>query len=162
MSDIELYLQSSPIARDGELLARDDVGKVFDELDFQLATQSYLWALPLVSWAQWAERARERIRHRAFGSRGVPDVSGSAGSHHRERDDAVHSHLLRTEPDRTDGDRGLPPGPTAGGCADFWQREFATMGEMGPDRGEGGQYLVVRARPAVTPRETDSGCCSRR
>ena len=27
----------------------------------------------------------------------------------------------------------LPAGPTAGGVSDFWQREFAVVGEMGPD-----------------------------
>jgi len=37
----------------------------------------------------------------------------------------------------------LPPGPTAGGLSDFWQREFAIMGEMGPERGAGGRHVVV-------------------
>lgn len=37
----------------------------------------------------------------------------------------------------------LPAGPTAGGISDFWQREIAIMGEMGPDQGRGGKYLVV-------------------
>ena len=26
---------------------------IFDELDYQLACQAYLWALPIVSYAQW-------------------------------------------------------------------------------------------------------------
>src|ERR1700750_750956 len=38
---------------EGELPARQDLGTVFDELDYQLACQVYLWALPLVSYAQW-------------------------------------------------------------------------------------------------------------
>jgi hypothetical protein len=37
----------------------------------------------------------------------------------------------------------LPPGPTAGGLSDFWQREIGVMGEMGPDQGKGGRHLVV-------------------
>ena len=37
----------------------------------------------------------------------------------------------------------LPPGPTAGGVSDFWQREFGVLGEMGPDRGRGGKHLIV-------------------
>ncbi len=44
---------------DGELPLRADLGLVFDELDFQLATQAYLWALPLVSYAQWQAQHRE-------------------------------------------------------------------------------------------------------
>ena len=38
---------------DGELPVRGDLGRVFDELDYQMACQAYLWALPLVSYAQW-------------------------------------------------------------------------------------------------------------
>jgi hypothetical protein len=44
---------------DGELPRRDDLPKVFDELDHQLACQDYLWALPLVSYAQWQLQHRE-------------------------------------------------------------------------------------------------------
>jgi len=29
------------------------VEKLYDELDFQRASQAYLWALPIVSMAQW-------------------------------------------------------------------------------------------------------------
>lgn len=37
----------------------------------------------------------------------------------------------------------LPAGPTAGGISDFWQREIATLGEMGPEKGAGGKHLVL-------------------
>ncbi len=37
----------------------------------------------------------------------------------------------------------VPPGPTAGGTSDFWQRSIADMGQSGPDRGAGGRYLFV-------------------
>ena len=37
----------------------------------------------------------------------------------------------------------VPPGPTAGGLSDFWQREFGILGEMGPDQGRGGRHLIV-------------------
>ncbi|URK89290.1 DUF1254 domain-containing protein (plasmid) [Rhizobium sp. RCAM05350] len=36
-----------------------------------------------------------------------------------------------------------PKGATAGGVGDFWQRPLTDMGETGPDKGEGGKYLVV-------------------
>ena len=44
---------------DGELPRREDVGLVFDELDYQMACQVYLWALPLVSYAQWQAQHRD-------------------------------------------------------------------------------------------------------
>lgn len=37
----------------------------------------------------------------------------------------------------------MPAGKTAGGLGDFWQREQATIGEMGPDKGKGGKYVLV-------------------
>jgi hypothetical protein len=40
------------VRRIGELPSRGDIGLIFDELDYQMATQAYLWALPLVSCAQ--------------------------------------------------------------------------------------------------------------
>ena len=47
------------VVMDGELPRRDQVGLVFDELDYQMACQAYLWALPLVSYAQWQSQHRE-------------------------------------------------------------------------------------------------------
>jgi hypothetical protein len=37
----------------------------------------------------------------------------------------------------------MPAGRTAGGLGDFWQREQAVIGEMGPDKGKGGKYVLV-------------------
>ena len=48
---------------DGELPRREDLGLVFDELDHQMACQVYLWALPLVSYAQWKTQ-----HHEVFGA----------------------------------------------------------------------------------------------
>jgi hypothetical protein len=31
----------------------ETVEKLFDEMDFQRATQAYLWSLPVVAFAQW-------------------------------------------------------------------------------------------------------------
>jgi hypothetical protein len=127
---------------DRELPRRRDLGRVFDELDYQMACQVYLWALPLVAYEQW------RTQHY--------DVFGATGS------DIVHyvSYADRlglitanaTTPYILNffdlGETGplvieLPPGPTAGGVSDFWQREIGVMGEMGPDKGQGGKHVIV-------------------
>lgn len=49
------------IKMDGELPARAAIAGLFAELDFQQATQSYLWALPLVSYAQWQAEFRDKL-----------------------------------------------------------------------------------------------------
>jgi len=132
----------STVSMDGELPRREDLHLVFDELDHQMACQAYLWALPLVSYAQW------RTQHY--------DVFGATSSDlvhydtYRDRlglitANATTPYILNFFDLNETGPLvvELPPGPTAGGLSDFWQREFAVMGEMGPDAGRGGRHLVV-------------------
>jgi hypothetical protein len=139
---------------DGELPRREDLGLVFDELDHQLACQVYLWALPLVSYAQWKDQ-----HYNVFGATSSDLVHYVT---YRDRLGLITANattpyilnffdLSETGPLVIE----LPPGPTAGGLSDFWQREFAVMGEMGPDAGNGGRHLVVP--PGTEPPAVDDG-----
>jgi hypothetical protein len=130
------------IRMDRELPRRADLPKVFDELDHQLACQAYLWALPLVSYAQWQLQHRE-----VFGATNYDVVSYVT---YEDRLGLITANA--TTPYILNfidlGETGplvveLPPGPTAGGVSDFWQREVGVMGEMGPDRGKGGRHLIL-------------------
>ena len=127
---------------DGELPARRDIGTVFDELDYQMACQVYLWALPLVSYAQWRTQHYE-----VFGATSSDLVHYVS---YRDRLGLITANattpytlnffdLHETGPLVIE----LPPGPTAGGVSDFWQRECGVLGEMGPDQGRGGEYVLV-------------------
>ncbi|MGF9755760.1 DUF1254 domain-containing protein [Microvirga sp. 0TCS3.31] len=142
MTSTELSGRLAQVSMDGELPRRKDLGLVFDELDYQMACQAYLWALPLVSYAQW------KTQHY--------DVFGATGSDlvhyvsYRDRlglitANATTPYILNFFDLSETGVLvvELPPGPTAGGMSDFWQREFAVMGEMGPDAGRGGRHVVV-------------------
>ena len=42
-----------PLGFEGGYPAPETIAKLYDELDFQRAVQAYLWAVPLVSFAQW-------------------------------------------------------------------------------------------------------------
>ena len=130
------------INMEGDLPARDDLPKLFDELDFQMGVQAYLWALPLVSFAEW-QNQHETV----FGATSTDIVVYSS---YRDKlglltANATTPYILnfidlsRTGPMVVE----LPPGPTAGGVCDFWQREIGIIGEMGPDQGNGGKHLVV-------------------
>jgi hypothetical protein len=46
-------LTATSVAMTGDLPAKDSIPKLYNEMDLQQATQAYLWALPLVSFAQW-------------------------------------------------------------------------------------------------------------
>jgi len=52
------------IAMSGELPAQQSIPVLFDEMDYQQATQSYLWALPLVTFAEW-----QWIHENVFGAK---------------------------------------------------------------------------------------------
>jgi hypothetical protein len=132
----------SQVSMDGELPRREDLGLVFDELDYQMACQVYLWALPLVSYAQWRNQHYE-----VFGATSSDLVHYVS---YRDRLGLITANattpytlnffdLAETGPLVIE----LPPGPTAGGISDFWQRECAVLGEMGPDAGRGGRHVVV-------------------
>ena len=137
---------------DGELPRRDDLPKIFDELDYQLACQAYLWALPLVSYAQW------QLVHRDVFGAGPTDLV-----HYVSYQDRLGLITANATTPYTLGFFDLaggplvielPPGPTAGGLSDFWQREFAVLGEMGPEKGAGGRHVIVA--PGQPAPETDA------
>jgi hypothetical protein len=137
---------------DGELPVRGDLGRVFDELDYQMACQAYLWALPLVSYAQWKQQHYE-----VFGATSSDLVLYVS---YRDRLGLITANattpytlnffdLSQTGPLVVE----LPAGPTAGGVSDFWQREIGVLGEMGPDQGQGGKHLIIP--PGVAAPEAD-------
>ncbi|MEU3480361.1 DUF1254 domain-containing protein [Streptomyces sp. NPDC033754] len=130
------------LVMEGDLPRRADLGLVFDELDHQMACQAYLWALPLVSYAQW-----QKV-HREVFEAGPYDLVHYVT--YRDRlglitANATTPYILGFFDLSVSGPLvvDLPAGPTAGGVSDFWQREIGAMGEMGPDRGQGGRYLIV-------------------
>src|SRR6478735_9247788 len=132
----------SQVSMDGELPRREDLGLVFDELDYQMACQVYLWALPLVSYAQWRNQHYE-----VFGatSSDLVHYVSYADRLGLITANATTPYILNFFDLSASGPRviELPAGPTAGGVSDLWQREVGAMGEMGPDRGQGGKYVIL-------------------
>jgi hypothetical protein len=142
MSERELPGRLGQVVMDGELPRRSDIDSIFDELDYQLATQCYLWALPLVSYAQWHLVHREvfeatnfdLVRYATYRDRLGLITANATTPYLLNFIDLNETGPLVIE---------LPAGPTAGGVSDFWQREIGVMGEMGPDQANGGTYLIV-------------------
>lgn len=119
-----------------------DSQKLYDELDFQRACQTYLWALPFVSFAEW-QHQHESV----FGAKDgelviyntYKDKLGILTANATTPYIMAFANLGRTGPLVID----FPAGPMAGGVADFWQRSVSDMGETGPDKGRGAKYLLV-------------------
>ena len=121
----------------------DDASKrLFDEMDYQRAAQSYIWSLPLVSTATWRD-----TQNQAFGVTKPTDFVVLETV--REKSGILTPNLttpyifnfsnLKNGAIQID----YPAGQTAGGILDFWQRPIVDLGLTGPDQGKGATYIVV-------------------
>ena len=131
-----------PLAFEGGYPTDATVTALYDEMDFQRATQAYLWAMPIVSLAKWQEQ-HEKVFGQEDGdlvlTLSVREKMGILTPNDTTPYLLGFVNLERTGPLVID----YPKGPTAGGILDMWQRPITDMGLSGPDKGEGGKYLVV-------------------
>ncbi len=130
------------ISIDGELPSKSSVDDLFDQSDYQQAVQCYLWSLPIVAFAEW-----QHMHEEVFGA-----TSNDLVFYNSYEDklgiltaNATTPYIINFIDLSKNGPTviEMPAGHTAGGLGDFWQREQAVIGEMGPDKGKGGKYVLV-------------------
>ena len=128
------------------------VEKLYDERDFQRACQAYLWALPIVGFAEIQYAARTVF--------GIGDTDVVIYETYAEKLGILTANattpyivgypdLARTGPLVID----VPGGAGAGMVDDFWQRPVTDFGLPGPDKGKGAKYLITG--PGQTVTDTD-------
>jgi len=130
------------IKMDGELPSKESISSLFDEMDFQQATQCYLWGLPIVAFAEWQHQQYETFKATSNDLilyNNYNDRLGILTANATTPYIVSFIDLAANGPTVIE----MPAGHTAGGLADFWQREQAVIGEMGPDKGKGGKYILV-------------------
>lgn len=131
-----------PLEFEGGYPSDETVAKLYDEMDFQRAVQCYIWAMPIVSFAKWQEQ-HETVFGQQDGDlvqlESFRDRMGFLTPNDTTTYLVGYLNLERTGPVVID----YPKGPTAGGILDMWQRPITDMGLAGPDRGEGGKYLIL-------------------
>ena len=121
----------------------DDASRrLFDEMDYQRATQAYIWSMPLVSIATWRDNEAASygvtketdfvVLKSLKEKRGI--VTGNLTTPYIFNFISLSPGPLQIE---------YPAGKTAGGVLDFWQRPVCDLGLTGPDGGKGGTYIVV-------------------
>jgi hypothetical protein len=129
--------------------------KLHDELDFHRATQAYLWALPIVSFAELL-RAHEEV----FGAKDgdivmykTPQAKCGVLTANVTTPYAFSfADLTRTGPLVLE----VPEGPSTGVINDMWQRGIGDFGVAGPDAGNGAKILVL-APGMELPAGVDAG-----
>ncbi|MCO5189682.1 MAG: DUF1254 domain-containing protein [Anaerolineae bacterium] len=126
---------------DGGYPTAEAAERLFDELDFQRAVQVYLWALPAMN-----VDAMRRGSEAAFGAGNhiLPvwkDRLNTSTKVTTPNSDVVYamSYLdLKAGPLVIN----VPP-QLQGMLDDFWHRPLCDVGFVGPDKGQGGKYLVL-------------------
>lgn len=115
--------------------------RLFDELDFQRAVQVYLWALPAMNIDAMRQGSEAVF---GAGNHILPVWKDRLNTKTRvttPNSDVVYamSYLdLKAGPVVVE----VPP-KLQGMFDDFWHRPIADVGFVGPDKGEGGKYLLL-------------------
>ncbi len=120
----------------------ETVDKLRDELDYQRATQAYIWAMPLVSYAEWL-----KVHEQTFNAEDgdiilykSPQAKQGILTANVTTPYAISfADLTRTGPLVF----VVPSGPSAGIINDMWQRAIADFGISGPDGDKGTTYLIL-------------------
>jgi hypothetical protein len=133
---------------------KETVNELFYEMDFQRATQAYLWGLPMVAVGSWFQG------HENLGAGDLAIVqyitpvskAGILTANEATPYTIVNTNLANTGPVVME----VPAGPIVGMVDDVWQRVIVDIGLPGPDGGKGGKYLILPPginAPADVPKD---------
>ena len=126
------------------------VTKLYDEMDFQRATQAYLWGIPAVGLEQWRRAHRDVFKAKNGEMLSYLDFKEKLGILTPNYTTPYICTMIDIE------ESGpfileLPRGLMAGMIMDVWQRVLADLGVVGPDKGEGGKYLILPPGQKIEP-----------
>lgn len=118
------------------------VTRLYDEIDFQRACQAYIWATPTVAinelWLAnhitYGANFNDPVVVRSFVTPSIVALTGNSTSIYT----TVFIDLSIDGPVVIES-----PAGAYGVIDDWWQRPVSEVGPLGPDKGKGGNFLVV-------------------
>ena len=127
---------------DHDVPSRDSQQLLFDEMDFQRATQSVFWVEAAYNLYLW-EKAMDRAGVENLGAM-LYDQLAHAGQEVLTPNQSVvylfdNIHLEEVGPVVYE----VPPGPINAGFYDEWYRAFYDFGMVGPNKAKGDKMLIV-------------------
>ncbi len=127
---------------DHDLPSRETAQLLFDEMDFQRATQSVFWVEAAYNLYLW-EKAMDRAGVENLGAM-LYDQLAQAGQEVLTPNQSVvymfdNIHLEEVGPVVYE----VPPGPINAGFYDEWYRAFYDFGMVGPNKAKGDKMLIV-------------------
>ncbi|QIG51010.1 DUF1254 domain-containing protein [Nordella sp. HKS 07] len=129
----------------------DEERRLYDQMDFQRATQCYIWAIPFVAMAEWKYAHLNEI--------GAAENETVLYAEFKDKMGILTPNMttpyLITFGNLAKGPVvvELPAANMGGMVMDFWQRPMTDLGQVGPDKGKGGKFLLIgpgQAPPADT------------
>jgi hypothetical protein len=140
------------IALESGYPSKESIDKLIDEIDFQRASQAYLWGLPTVGVAEW-QKSREQVSKVRNGQLELfltfDEKLGIMTPNFDTPYFIATADLEKSGPLVIE----MPKGLIAGMVMDSWQRSLSDLGVVGPDKGQGGKYLILgpgQADPKAT------------
>lgn len=130
-----------PLTFEMGIPSKESVKKLYDALDFQRAVQAYLWATPAVHFDEWRHQMKEQMGL-DYGDVAIWDNychPNTVGLTPNDTTIYAATHL-----DTSAGPIVIesPPGGL-GMIDDIWERAITDVGPFGPDKGEGGKFLIL-------------------
>lgn len=121
---------------------KDTLEKLYDERDFQRATQAYTWSLPAISMMDFMHSFQEDLGAK-FGD--LIHIKGFDDASYGITANATTEYMVGWHDLSLSGPIVIsePAGATAGFVNDMWQRPVADLGVPGKFGGKGGKQLVV-------------------
>jgi hypothetical protein len=122
--------------------SEESVELLFDQIDFQRACQAYLWSIPIVSFAEWQKAHEVTFKARSGDVVVYDNYLAKLGILTANATTPYIISFFNLEETGPMVVR-MPAGAVAGFADDMWQRPLIDMGQTGPDRGEGGVYVIT-------------------
>jgi hypothetical protein len=120
----------------------ETVEKLYDEMDFQRGCQAYLWGIPAVGLNEWQKAHFNVFKAKSGEMLSYLDFAEKLGiltPNYTTPYIATFIDLEKSGPMVVE----VPLGLMAGMVMDGWQRVLEDLGVIGPDKGEGGKYLIL-------------------
>lgn len=122
--------------------SKETAEKLYDELDFQRAVQSFLWSYPAVSFQSFYEGFK-RVGIDYFDFAVFENFADASGIYLTANTTTIygltHFNLGQSGPVIIE----IPKGHLVGMIDDYWQRSVTDVGLAGPYKGKGGKILVL-------------------
>ena len=122
--------------------SKETTATLYDEMDFQRACQAYIWGIPAVGILEWKHAHDDIFKVRNGQWVAMISFDEKLGI---LTPNFTTPYLVATADLSKSGPLALelPKGLMAGMVLDVWQRVLTDLGVVGPDKGEGGKYLIL-------------------